>query len=173
MKYLLTNQASKRLTYRSLLVSDYDKWLTFHQDPNTSRFWKPAYSSPEKECIQWFKNQFNRYANDLGGMNAMIEKETSQLVGFCGLLVQKVDGIEELEIGYSLLPEFWGKGYASEGAQKCKKFAFENEFVESLISIISLENIPSQKVATRNGMTLEKRTSYHDNPVYIFRILSD
>lgn len=38
-------------------------------------------------------------------MNALIHKETGIFIGQCGLLKQMVDGIDELEIGYSLLPE--------------------------------------------------------------------
>jgi RimJ/RimL family protein N-acetyltransferase len=90
----------------------------------------------------------------------------------CGLLVQEVDGINELEIGYSLHPAFWRKGYATEAAQKCRDFAFENNFAESLISIVHVENQQSAKVALRNGMKPEKTTIYKEIPVNIFRIHS-
>jgi len=62
------------------------------------------------------------------------------------------------------------KGYATEAAKKCKEFAFENNLAESLISIIHVDNIPSQKVALNNGMFLDKTTIYRDNQVHIFRI---
>lgn len=104
-------------------------------------------------------------------MNALTLKASGQLVGICGLLVQTVDGIEELEIGYSILPKFWLQGYAFEAAQKCKHFAFEKGFSDSLISIIHVDNVPSQKVALKNGMFLDKTTIYRDNPVHIFRVI--
>jgi len=103
-------------------------------------------------------------------MNALIEKQSDKLVGHCGLLVQTVDGVQELEIGYSLLPEFWNNGFASEAAAYCRDFAFKNNFAESLISIISITNIPSQKVALKNGMRVEKTTIYNGNQVNVFRI---
>jgi ribosomal-protein-alanine N-acetyltransferase len=105
-------------------------------------------------------------------MNALIEKSSGTLVGHAGLLVQVVDGIEELEIAYSLQPHFRGKGFATEAAQAIKQFAFANNFSPSLISIISLTNAPSQRVAIKNGMKIEKQTIYKDNPVYIFRIFN-
>lgn len=105
-------------------------------------------------------------------MNALIEKQTGKLVGHCGLLVQTVDDETELEIGYSLLPAFWSRGYATEAARTCKNFAFANTLAESLISIISKTNIASQKVARANGMTIDKETTYHDVPVYIYRIIA-
>jgi [ribosomal protein S5]-alanine N-acetyltransferase len=106
----------------------------------------------------------------MGGMNALIEKHSGKLVGHAGLIVQTVDEGRELEIAYSLLPEFWNKGYATEAAIRCRDFAFQNSFSESLISIISKTNVPSQKVASHIGMQLEKQTIYKENEVYIFRI---
>jgi RimJ/RimL family protein N-acetyltransferase len=88
----------------------------------------------------------------------------------CGLLVQEVDGIKELEIGYSLHPAFLGKGYATEAAMKMRDFAFENNFADSLISIVHVDNLKSANVALRNGMTLEKTTNFKEIPVNIFRI---
>ena len=103
-------------------------------------------------------------------MFALMEKTSKELVGLCGLLVQIVDGKEDLEIGYSVLLTHWSKGYASEAAQKCKETAFKNGWANRLISIIHIDNEPSKKVALKNGMHLEKRTVYNNNPVYIFRI---
>ena len=169
MKFLLHNQETKRLLFRKIKESDFNTWLEFFKDPKTSLHWIFDNKSPEIECKNWYEKQFHRYKNDLGGMNALIEKETGKLIGHCGLLVQTVDGIAELEIGYSLLPKFWNKGYASEAAIKCKDFAFQNNFSESLISIISLTNTPSEKVALKNGMSIEKVTVYNNNDVNIFR----
>ncbi len=103
-------------------------------------------------------------------MNALIHKETNDLVGMCGLLVQTVDRTEELEIGYSILPKYWRNGYAFEAARKCKEHAFSNNLADSLISIIHIDNLPSQKVALKNGMKLSKTTVYKNNPVHIFRV---
>jgi len=103
-------------------------------------------------------------------MNALIDKQTSELVGQCGLLIQTIDDIEELEIGYSLMPAHRGKGYASEAAIKCKEFAFENEYATSLISVIVPENTDSIKVAMNNGMKLDKTTTSNGDMVNIYRI---
>jgi RimJ/RimL family protein N-acetyltransferase len=79
----------------------------------------------------------------------------------------------ELEIGYSLLPEFWNRGFATEAAMKCRDVAFARNYSPSLISIISLTNKPSSRVAEKNGMTIDKQSVYYDNPVNIFRITRD
>ncbi|MBS1610031.1 MAG: GNAT family N-acetyltransferase [Bacteroidetes bacterium] len=170
MKFLLEGQQTGRLIFRKIQESDFNNWLEFHKNPLTSLYWISEKESPEKECEKWYQYQFYRYENDKGGMNALIEKESGRLIGHCGLLVQTVDNITELEIAYSLLPEFWNKGYATEAASKCRDYAFENDFSDSLISIISLTNIPSEKVALKIGMSVDKQTIYHHNEVNIFRV---
>ena len=169
-KLLLKNEETNRLKFRSVIESDFNAWLEFHKDPMTSIHWKTAYDTPEIECRKWYEKQFHRYENNLGGMNALIEKTSNTLIGHCGLLVQTVDNITEVEIGYSLLPKFWNKGYATEAAKKCRDYAFVNNLTDSIISIISLANKPSEKVALKNGMILEKTTIYNSNDVNIFRI---
>jgi len=170
MNFLLKNQQTKRIQFRRVLLSDFKNWLPFFENPITSQYWSATVETPKIECEKWYKKQAYRYQNNLGGMNALIEIKTGKLIGHCGLLVQNVDRITELEIAYSLLPEFWNKGYATESAKKCIDFAFQNNLTSSLISIISVTNIPSEKVALKNEMKIDKRTVYRNNEVNIFRI---
>ena len=103
-------------------------------------------------------------------MNALIEKNTGNMVGHCGFLKQNADNNGETAIAYSLLPQYRHKGYATEAAIKCRNYAFKNMLASSLISIISITNIPSQQVAVKVGMTIDKTTTYKGNEVNIFRI---
>lgn len=170
MKYLLDQNETERLLFRKIQDTYFDVWLEFHKDPSTSLYWKGEKEAPETECRKWYEKQYWRYENDLGGMNALIEKHSGKLIGHCGLIVQNVDGNTELEIAYSLLPAYWNKGYAAEAAMKCRDTAFANNYSDSLISIINTTNIPSQKVALKVGMQVEKQTIYNGNEVDIFRI---
>ncbi|MEK6154626.1 GNAT family N-acetyltransferase [Flavobacteriaceae bacterium 3-367] len=170
MDYLLEGETTQRLSFRKLLKTDFGEWLPFHQDKRSSQFWEGLPESPEEACTQQFDRTFERYEKGLGGMNALVLKSNGKLVGLCGLLVQEVDQRRELEIGYSILPGYWKQGYASEAALKCKNFAFARGLADSLISIIQVDNIPSQKVAKQLGMQLDTTTVYRDNPVHIFRV---
>ncbi len=170
MKFLLNGVETERLYLRNIEESDFDLWLSFFQDPNSFSHWKCDLQEPEIECRNWYIKQFMRYENDMGGMNALVEKESGKLIGHCGLLIQQVDDEEMMEIGYSLLSDYQNKGYATEAAIKCKHHAFENNFSDVLISIISLTNHASANVARKNGMRILKQTVYHDNPVNIFHI---
>lgn len=170
-KLLLNGEESKRLFFRKVKSSDFEDWLPFYNNPKSTQFWDGLPENPVEACQQQFDRIFERYHNNLGGMNALILKETNELIGLCGLLVQEVDEQAELEIGYSVLPSHWRKGFAFEAAHKCKTHAMEHGLAKSLISIIHVDNIPSQKVALKNEMFLDKTANYKDNPVHIFRVL--
>lgn len=173
-KYSLEGQETERLLFRKITEQDFDTWLAFCKYPDSLKYIfsqeQLKMEDPIERCRMWFKRVFNRYENGLGGMNALIEKQTGAFVGQCGLLIQTIDDIEELEIGYSLMPAFRGKGFASEAAIKCKEFAFENNYATSLISVIVPENTDSIKVAMNNGMKLDKTTTSNGDVVNIYRI---
>ncbi len=173
-KYSLEGQETDRLIFRKIQESDFDIWLEFCKFQDSLKYIfsqkELEIEDPIERCKIWFDRVFLRYKNNLGGMNAMIDKKTGEFVGQCGLLIQTVDEIEELEIGYSLMPNFRGQGYAIESAKKCKYFAFEKNFSNSLISIIHINNQASAKVAIANGMTLEKTTISKGDAVNIFRV---
>ncbi len=170
MNLLLEGEQTSRLRFRKVNQTDFDNWLPFFQNPLSTRYWEGQKKTPRIACQEQFDTIFNRYDNNNGGMNALVHKTTQKLIGICGLLPQQVDGINELEIGYSILPNYWRKGYAFEAAEKCKYHAKQIKASKSLISIIHIDNMPSQKVALKNGMLLEKTTEYKLNPVHIFRI---
>jgi [ribosomal protein S5]-alanine N-acetyltransferase len=170
MRYDLFGQQTERLLFRKLIDSDFEKCLEFFLDPKSNRYWKSETTDAMKLARQWFDKQLWRYENNKGAINILINVETKQFIGWCGLLVQYVDGKEEIEVAYSIIPKYWNCGYATEAAKKCIDFAFESKLNESIISIIHVSNIESERVALKNGLTIDRVTTYHHNPVNIFRI---
>lgn len=174
MKYLLTNQSSERLDFRLLEPSDFDTWTSLFDRPQVAAYLglDPKLSAKEL-CQIWFDKVFHRYAHDLGGMNALMDRKSGQLVGQSGLLIQSVEDENRLEVGYSILPSFQNLGFATEAAKKCRDFAFERGFSDHLISIINVGNVKSEKVARKNGMRFEMQIKSHesaDDSVNIFRL---
>lgn len=171
MKYLLEGQETQRLKFRLLQNSDFETWIDLFRKEGVARFVALDHlATPEEQCQMWFERAFTRYNDERGGLNVLIDKQTNQLVGQCGLLIQEVDSVTRMEVGYSVLPQFWCNGYATEAAIKCRDYAFENNFTDSLISIIHIENVSSMKVAANNGMKLQTTTVYKGFPVNIFQI---
>ncbi len=162
---------SPRLITRFVTQDDVPVWLEYCKDPVATKFTALPGKTPEELAQFFIERTMQRYAEGRYGLQALISKESGEFVGQCGLLLQNVNGVDEVEIGYHLLPRFWGKGYASEAAQLFRDYGFENNVAASIISIIDPGNAASQKVAERNGMTLVmKNVFFHDTHYNIFRI---
>ncbi|WP_276134425.1 GNAT family N-acetyltransferase [Polluticoccus soli] len=159
MNYLLYGQETPRLTFNRVDLKYADAWLNLFKEQGVARFVGLDHlPTPEDQCNQWFERAFTRIDNGLGGLNALVSKETGELIGQSGLLVQVVDEQTHLEVGYSILPQYWRQGYAIEAASKCRDCAFEMGLTDTLISIIHTENHPSMAVAEANGMKRWKTT---------------
>jgi RimJ/RimL family protein N-acetyltransferase len=168
-EFLLQGLSTQRLQFRLLEPGDFNTCLLFFEHPLSHQYWPTEGKTPLALCTEWFDKQRWRYVNNKGGARALIHPETGTFLGWCGLLVQEVDGVTELEVGYSIMPEQWGNGYATEAARACLDAAFEKDLAASIISIIQVNNMPSRRVAEKNGMRIDRETTYHGNPVYIYR----
>ncbi len=172
MNYLLPDVETDRLKFRLLTIDDFDSWLPLFEEKDRMHFLglDPLKSAKEL-CQFWFDKALARYEEGRGGLNALIEKSTGKFVGQCGLLSQTIDEEEYLEVGYSILPEFWGKGYATEAAIKCKEEGFKRNHSDVLISMVHSENTGSAIVAKRNGMKLIRHLpSYFDQPFDMYGV---
>jgi len=161
-----------RLTTRYLTQADAPAWEAFLAHPIAGRFATDDKSIPlAQRAENWIGFCLKRYAEQRYGLQALIEKETGALVGQCGLILQDVGGIGEIEIGYHLLPQYWGKGYATEAARAFRNYGFETGVAPSIISLIHPDNHPSKQVARRNGMTYrETTTAFRNYPCEVYRI---
>lgn len=157
--------------FRLLSRDDFSRWTELFEEPEAGRFLGlEDLPTPRERCQKWFAFTENRYNNGLGGMNVLIDKQTNQLIGQCGLLVQEVDKQIELEVAYSILPRFWNQGYATEAARRCRDCAFRFGWTDSLVSVIHVENVYAARVAKNMGMKQGKETVFRQMPVHVFRI---
>lgn len=171
MDYLLNGIETERLRFRAIdQQKDFNLWLPFFQSHEAMKHWPMGNLSPMEYAKQWYAKQANRYQNNWGGLNTLIEKDSGRLVGHAGLLTQKIEGKIELEVAYSLLPEHWKKGYATEAAQFCVNYAFKKRLCSSLVSIISTSNEPSIAVAKRIGMQWEQKIIFQQVEAHLYRI---
>lgn len=158
-----------RLLLRPLRETDRAPLMEFFNDAEAMRFHFNELPA-ESYADNWLRRQFGRYQNEQGGLCAVELATTGELIGQCGLLYQWVDHVPKWEIGYHFIRRFWGQGFATEAAIACRDLAFEQEIAETLISIIHPDNLPSQAVAQRNGMTFWKNATFKGNPAMVFRV---
>jgi [ribosomal protein S5]-alanine N-acetyltransferase len=75
---------------------------------------------------------------------------------------QEVQGSRELEIAYHVNRERWNQGFATEAAKAVMDYAFRRFDVDRVISMIRPENVPSRRVAEKNGLTLDRVVFWRD-----------
>jgi ribosomal-protein-alanine N-acetyltransferase len=83
------------------------------------------------------------------GRWAMIDKPTNTFVG--SFAVFPIDNSKDIQLGYSLLKEHWGKGFASESIPVGRQYAFDNLCLKEIYALTEPDNIASQKALLRSG----------------------
>ena len=148
---------TQRLILRQLVMEDLDELFALYSDPEIRRYFPDGVKNYEdtKEELEWFLDGHPEHPEL--GLWATVHKETGKFIGRCGLLPWDIDGKFEVEIAYLLDKSFWGQGLATEAAKGILRYGFETLKLSRLICLIDPENIGSQNVAKRIGMTLERR----------------
>ena len=80
---------------------------------------------------------------------AVIEKESNLLIGWSGLklLTEPLNGFVNVhELGYRFLPEFWGKGYATESGKAVLEYGFNKMNLDTIYACVNIENVDSDKI---------------------------
>lgn len=159
---------TSRLLLREFVSEDADALSLVLSDPETMRYYPAPLDRTEVEA--WIERNRRRYANDGHGLWAMILKSSGEMIGDCGITMQEVEGVFYREIGYHVRRDLWGQGLAAEAARACRDYGFDHLHADQLISIIRPDNLPSRRVAEKNGMTLWKEVIYRSLPHCIYRI---
>ena len=150
---------TERLLLREINADDFGALCRIMQDEKTMYAYEGAFG--EQEVRDWLDRQLSRYREFGFGLWAVVLKETGEMIGQCGLTIQPWKDEKVLEIGYLFQRKFWHNGYATEAAIACKKYAFEVLKAGEVCSIIRNTNLPSQRVAERNGMTKTDEWTKH------------
>ena len=163
---------TERLILRRFMEPDGAAWSKALADPQVMYAYEHGFS-PE-EVRQWMDRQQERYEKNGFGLWAVIEKESGELIGDCGITMQDWNGREVPEIGYHLRRDKWGQGFATEGAIACRAYGFQALGFPEVFSIIRDNNFPSQRVAIRNGMSVRGAFVKHyrgmDMPHLVFSV---
>jgi ribosomal-protein-alanine N-acetyltransferase len=93
-----------------------------------------------------------------------------RFAGYCGLLATRAGGSEGVELLYALLPDFWGRGLASEMAAEVVRMAFEQIGVTELVSHTLPTNRASRRVMEKAGSTYERDIEHAGLPHVLYRL---
>jgi ribosomal-protein-alanine N-acetyltransferase len=120
------------------------------------------------DAAQWIQRNLRRYHEHGHGLFAVTLKDNAEMIGDCGIIRQDVEGEVQMEVGYHFRRDQWGHGYATEAARACMGLAFHAFGAGKVISLIRPENVPSRRVAERNGMTLERQVTHYGLPHLVY-----
>ena len=120
-----------------------------------------------REFIEWCMKCYHTHGF---GPLAQIEKESSKLVGFCGIYPEKVGDVSEVGLGYRFAKNYWGKGLASESSKAIVDFAFSEKKVNSIVVIVEPEHIASIRVAEKAGFSGFEIIEFNGRLVRLYRL---
>lgn len=145
---------TERLTLRRMSINDTDDMFDYakRQDVTEYLLWYPHQS--KKYTSDYLRYIGTRY--NLGEFYdwAVIETQSGRMIGTCGFTRFDLPH-NSAEIGYVLNPEFHGKGYATEAAERVLEFGFEDLSLHRIEAKFMQGNDASLHVMKKLGMTLE------------------
>ena len=145
---------SPRLIFRKLVVSDAVDIQFIRSNSEVMKFMDSNPHKTIKDSEKFITDNLNRYKNKTGIFWAIIEKSKNTFIGdFAYWNILRQD--HRAEIGYTLKPEYWEKGYMSETLSTLIKFGFEGLNLHSIQAEINPSNINSEKVLQKIGFKKE------------------
>jgi RimJ/RimL family protein N-acetyltransferase len=146
------------LVFREMSHDDLDDMAALLGDPEVMTYYpRPKTRQESAHWIDWNLGLYRTHGHGLW----LLTTADGEFVGDCGLTPQVVDGVTELEVGYHVMPDLQGRGYATEAAAASRDFARTVLGAPRLIAIIHPDNRSSQRVAEKIGLYPEKRTKVH------------
>jgi [ribosomal protein S5]-alanine N-acetyltransferase len=167
---------TERLLLRELVPADAEGMFALDSDAEVHRYLgnKPVKTIAEaRATIEFIRGQ---YVQNGIGRWAMVEKSSSRFIGWTGLKLirEKVNGhIDHYDLGYRLIKEYWGKGYASEAAIACVNYAFEQLRLDAVYATAHPDNLASQKVLEKTGLQLVEIFDDNGEPTKWFSRMRD
>lgn len=147
---------SERLILRRFETHDAENYFEIRSNSGVMEFMDAAYhKSPEesKDKILEIHKDFEKQE----GINwAISEKGSTDLIGYIGFFRMEKDHFRA-EVGYALMPAFWGKGYMKESLLRILDFAFNEFGLNSIEANVNPKNSNSYKLLERIGF---KREAY-------------
>ncbi len=157
---------SKRLIFSKFQKEDYSLYHELSSNEKVMRY-ITGYALTE----QITKKQFQKIlkinnGKDIQGVFKVTESKSGK---FVGLSKSTIFSEEEVEIGYVIMPEFWGNGYGSEMSSMMIDFSKQIKQAKILIGIIDPENEASKRILEKSGFSFSEEKVIDDLPGAIYK----
>ncbi len=164
---------SDRLLIRPFKVGDEEALFELNSNPKVQKYTGDVLIHSVEEAENLLHNVVLRdYENHGYGRLAVIYKPDNKLIGFTGMKYLEEAG-GETDLGYRFLPEYWGKGIATESSRMSLDYAFKNLNLDKVIAFAEKENTASTNVLLKVGFQITKEDYYpgeendpHKVPLY-------
>lgn len=146
---------TERLLIRPISVDDADLIFRLYNMPNFIKYIGNRNINSLSDAENYIKFKFLPQFEKLGFGNYLITlKEGNQKIGGVGIFER--EGLDVVDIGFSVLEKFEGKGLMFEAAQKIKSVGMDEFGLKKISAITSKDNLSSQKLIERLGLKLQK-----------------
>lgn len=146
---------TERLVLRRTLMSDVGEIFRLRSDPRVMEYIKKTPCQNLEEAAAFIRERLDATIDNNDGVQwAMTVRSDDKLIGSIGiwrLIKEHYRG----EIGYSMLPEYWGKGYMDEAVKAVIKYGFHTLGLHSIEANTDPGNVASRKLLERNGFEQE------------------
>ena len=162
---------TERLIIKKFTMDDLPKLIELRSDEDVIKYLGGIrMQNPEAiaKRLQFYIDCYEKYGF---GMCAMIWKENCEMIGWCGL--QPLEETGEIEVGYGMIKEFWGKGIGYESAMAWLKYGFETAGLERIVAIASPENTGSWRIMEKCGMRYERNEAHYGMECVFYSITKE
>ncbi|WP_027384851.1 GNAT family N-acetyltransferase [Epilithonimonas caeni] len=145
---------TERLMLRKLTPDDLDDMFLLDSNPDVVKYVGIQPLTKKEESLEMIENLIGQYEKNGTARLAVVEKESNRFIGWSGikLLTEEVNGFKNVyELGYRFLPEFWGKGYATESAKASLDLGFDQLNADKIYAYADVENLTSNYILTKLG----------------------
>lgn len=150
-----------RLIFRDWKNTDLELFINMNADKEVMKYFPDTLTRDESE--DFFNLIKDEFVDRGYGLYAVELKDSGEFIGYIGfhLSTFKADFTPCVEIGWRLRKEFWGKGYATEGALSCLEYGFNTLGFKDIYSFTAVINTLSENVMKRIGLSFIK---HFDHP---------
>ena len=160
-----------RLILRQFKEEDYETYYNILNQEQVSVWLGDRKRKTKQDIINILENYERSWNKNNFGVFAVIEKESQQLIGHCGIRI--LGRSLDIELLYAFDPSFWGKGYATESANAVAKWAREELKLNGLVAIVYSDNEKSCNVLEKVGFRYKGIQNYFGSKLSLYEIYFD